>query len=75
MTRSAHHVRLTPGYILHHQPYRDTSRILEVESREFGRLSVFARGVRGSIISLERHNERLPAKIWLPVTESAEEPG
>jgi DNA repair protein RecO (recombination protein O) len=40
-------VQLTPGYILHHQPYRDTSRILEVLSREFGRLTVFARGVRG----------------------------
>lgn len=47
MTRNARHVRLTPGYILHHRAYRDTSRILEVESREFGRLSVFARGVRG----------------------------
>ncbi len=39
--------QLTPGYILHHQPYRDTSRILEVLSRDFGRLTVFARGVRG----------------------------
>ena len=47
MTRHAHHIKLTPGYILHHRPYRDTSRILEVQSREFGRLCVFARGVRG----------------------------
>jgi DNA repair protein RecO (recombination protein O) len=38
---------LTPGYILHHIPYRDTSRILEVLTREQGRLSLFARGVRG----------------------------
>jgi DNA repair protein RecO (recombination protein O) len=38
---------LTPGYILHHMPYRDTSRILEVLTREHGRLSLFARGVRG----------------------------
>ena len=38
---------LTPGYILHHIPYRDTSRILEVLTREHGRLSLFARGVRG----------------------------
>ncbi len=47
MTRQFRRAQLTPGYILHHQPYRDTSRILEVLSREFGRLTVFARGVRG----------------------------
>jgi DNA repair protein RecO (recombination protein O) len=40
-------IQLTPGYILHHRPYRDTSRILEVLTREHGRLSLFARGVRG----------------------------
>jgi DNA repair protein RecO (recombination protein O) len=40
-------VSLAPAYILHHRPYRDTSRILEVLTREHGRLSLFARGVRG----------------------------
>ncbi len=40
-------ILLARGYILHTQPYRDTSRILEVFTREQGRLSVFARGVRG----------------------------
>jgi len=47
MTAHARRAQLTPCYILHHRSYRDTSRILEVQSREFGRLSVFARGVRG----------------------------
>jgi DNA repair protein RecO (recombination protein O) len=47
MTRNVRRVVLTPAYILHHRPYRDTSRILEVISREHGRLSLFARGVRG----------------------------
>ena len=47
MSRSNRRVALTPAYILHHRPYRDTSRILEVLTREHGRLSVFARGVRG----------------------------
>ena len=46
-TAQSRRVHLAPGYILHHQPYRDTSRILEVLSRDAGRLSVFARGVRG----------------------------
>jgi DNA repair protein RecO (recombination protein O) len=40
-------VLLAPGYILHHRPYRDTSRILEVLVRDYGRLTLFARGVRG----------------------------
>jgi DNA repair protein RecO (recombination protein O) len=38
---------LARAYVLHAHPYRDTSRILEVFTREQGRLSVFARGVRG----------------------------
>jgi DNA repair protein RecO (recombination protein O) len=40
-------VLLAQGYILHHRPYRDTSRILEVLLRDHGRLTLFARGVRG----------------------------
>lgn len=39
-------VQLAPGYVLHHRPYRDTSRILEVLTRDHGRLTLFARGVR-----------------------------
>jgi DNA repair protein RecO (recombination protein O) len=47
MSRSSRHVRLALGYVLHHRPFRDTSRILEVLTRDHGRLSLFARGVRG----------------------------
>lgn len=47
MTRTQRRTHLTPGYILHHLPYRDTSRILEVFTREHGRLTLFARAVRG----------------------------
>ncbi len=35
------------GYVLHHTPFRDSGRILEVLTREHGRTSLFARGVRG----------------------------
>jgi DNA repair protein RecO (recombination protein O) len=35
-----------PCYILHHRPYRETSLILEVFSRDHGRLAVVARGAR-----------------------------
>jgi DNA repair protein RecO (recombination protein O) len=47
MTRSPQRVQLTAGYLLHHHPWRDSSRILEVFTREHGRLTLFARGVRG----------------------------
>jgi DNA repair protein RecO (recombination protein O) len=41
-------VQHTPAYLLHQQPWGDNGRICELFSREHGRLSVFARGVRGS---------------------------
>jgi DNA repair protein RecO (recombination protein O) len=47
MTRNPHRIHLARGYVLHHYPYRDTSRILEVLTRDSGRMSLFARGVRG----------------------------
>jgi len=47
MTRSVRRVSLAPGFILHQRPYRETSRILEVLTREHGRLTLFARGARG----------------------------
>jgi hypothetical protein len=37
--------------------------------RCFGMLEIFPRGVRGSLVSLERYNEKLPTKVWLPVGE------
>jgi DNA repair protein RecO (recombination protein O) len=47
MMRAPWRIALAPAYILHHRPFRDTGRIFEVLTREEGRLSVFARGVRG----------------------------
>jgi DNA repair protein RecO (recombination protein O) len=41
-------IQLQPAYLLHHRPYRDTSRILELFTRDHGRVSVFARGARGA---------------------------
>ncbi|MHB8747452.1 MAG: DNA repair protein RecO, partial [Gammaproteobacteria bacterium] len=38
---------LQSGYILHARPYRDSSALLEVFSREHGRVGLVARGVRG----------------------------
>ena len=40
-------VDLDAMYVLHHRPWRDSSRMLDVLTREHGRLTLFARGVRG----------------------------
>jgi DNA repair protein RecO (recombination protein O) len=46
MSQALHRVALQPAYLLHHRPYRDTSRILELFTRDYGRITVFARGAR-----------------------------
>jgi DNA repair protein RecO (recombination protein O) len=39
-------VQLVPAYVLHRWPYRETSLLVEVLSRDHGRTSVVARGAR-----------------------------
>jgi DNA repair protein RecO (recombination protein O) len=39
-------VTLTPAFILHHRPYKETSMLLELFSRDYGRISLVAKGVR-----------------------------
>ncbi len=46
MTSAARRVQLEPAYLLHHHPWRDSSRILELITRSHGRVSVFARAAR-----------------------------
>lgn len=40
-------MQLQPGWILRHQPYRDTSLLLEVLTPQHGRIGLVARGARG----------------------------
>ncbi|HEX7374744.1 MAG TPA: DNA repair protein RecO, partial [Steroidobacteraceae bacterium] len=46
MSVSARRVHLEPAFLLHHYPWRDTSRIFELLTRSHGRVSVFARASR-----------------------------
>ena len=46
MTQVDRRILLQPAYLLHQRPYRDSGRILELFSRDHGRVTVFARGVR-----------------------------
>jgi DNA repair protein RecO (recombination protein O) len=39
-------VALEPAFLLHHRPWSDTSRILELMTRRHGRVTLFARGAR-----------------------------
>ena len=41
-------VQEQPGYVLHHRPFRDSSQILDVLTRDHGKVAVVARGSRGS---------------------------
>ncbi len=41
-------VELQPAYILHSRPFRDTSVIIECFTRDFGRLSLLAKGGRSA---------------------------
>jgi DNA repair protein RecO (recombination protein O) len=46
--RQPRRVALTPAFVLHQRPYRDTSRIVEIFGREVGRQSLVARAVQTS---------------------------
>lgn len=41
-------VQQQPGFILHHRPFRDTSQILDIVTRDHGKIAVVARGSRGA---------------------------
>jgi DNA repair protein RecO (recombination protein O) len=45
---SSKRVQNEPAWLLHHRPFRDSSRILDVLSRDHGRLSLVARGSRSA---------------------------
>jgi len=41
-------VQQQPAYILHHRPFRDSSQILDIVTPDHGKISLVARGSRGS---------------------------
>jgi DNA repair protein RecO (recombination protein O) len=47
MSRGAQRVQLARAYVLHQRPFRDSSLIVEVFARDYGRMTVFARAARG----------------------------
>ena len=45
---SSRRVLEQPAYVLHHRPFRDTSQLLDIFSRDHGKLSLVARGSRSA---------------------------
>lgn len=41
-------IQQQPAYILHHRPFRDSSQILDIVTRDYGKIALVARGSRGS---------------------------
>jgi len=56
VTAAARRVQLEPAFLLHHYPFRESSRILELFTRAHGRVSLFARAAR-------RGGSALPAAL------------
>ena len=54
-------VEQQPGFILHARPWRETSLLLEILSRDFGRVGLVARGVRSA-------RSRTPRVLLQPLT-------
>jgi DNA repair protein RecO (recombination protein O) len=46
VSAGARRVQLEPAFLLHHYPWRESSRIVEIFSRGHGRVSLFARAAR-----------------------------
>lgn len=64
-------VQNEPAWLLHHRPYRDSSRILEILSCNHGRLSLVARGSRSGTSRLKGIlRPFLPLQVsWVSRTE------
>ena len=45
---SSRRVQQQPGFVLHRRPFRDTSQILDILTRDYGRIAVVARGSRSA---------------------------
>lgn len=55
-------VQTQPAYVLHSRPYRDTSLLVDVLTRDFGRIGLIARGQRQP-----RQKNRRPLQPFVPL--------
>lgn len=62
-------VELTPAWVLHRYPYRETSFIIEMLTRDYGRVGMVARGARG------RRRRGDPLQLFTPLSVSFRQRG
>jgi DNA repair protein RecO (recombination protein O) len=55
-------IQLQPAFVLHSRPYRDTSLLVDIFTRDHGRLTAVARGQRQS-----RQKSRRPLQAFTPL--------
>lgn len=55
-------VQQQPAYILHHRPFRDSSQIIDVLTRDHGRLSLMSRGSRSA-----RSHNKASLQVFTPL--------
>ncbi|MDH5599918.1 MAG: DNA repair protein RecO [Gammaproteobacteria bacterium] len=53
MNQQSHRVSLEPAFILHGRDFRDSSRLLDVFTKEFGRVTLVAKGARSARSKLQ----------------------
>ena len=53
VNQQSHRVSLQAAFILHGRDFRDTSRLLDVFTQDFGRVSLVAKGARSSRSKLQ----------------------
>lgn len=53
MSQQSHRVSLQPAFILHGRDFRDTSRLLDVFTPDYGRVSLVAKGARAARSKLQ----------------------
>lgn len=53
MNHQSHRVSLQPAFILHGRDFRDTSRLLDVFTQDYGRVSLVAKGARSTRSKLQ----------------------
>lgn len=55
-------IELTPAFVLHQRPYRETSLLLDVFSEQYGRVSLIAKGVRS-----KKRNQSGSLQLYQPL--------
>ena len=66
---SQQYIRQQPAYVLHTRPYRESCLLVDILSRDYGRLTLVAKGAR-KVAANRRQNTRYLLQPFMPVMVS-----